>query len=69
MSPSTAPASGAQRAMGRLRNRSKTPVVMSWLSISPVPKVANTTLMTSSPGSSNCRYACVLPCAMAPPNT
>ncbi len=37
MSPRTAPASGAQRAIGRLRNRSKTPVAMSWLSIRPVP--------------------------------
>ena len=55
MSPRTAPASGAQRAIGRLRNRSKTPLVMSWLSMSPVPRVANTTVMTSSPGSSYCR--------------
>ena len=53
MSPSTAPARGAQRAIGRLRNRSKTPVVMSWLSIMPVPSVANTTLSTRIPGSEN----------------
>ena len=69
MSPRTAPASGAERAMGRLRKRSKTPLEMSWLSMSPVPRVANTTVITSSPGSSYCRYSCVLPCAMAPPNT
>jgi len=55
MSPVTAPASGAQRAIGRLRNRSKTPLEMSWLSMSPVPSVANTTVITSSPGSSYCR--------------
>ena len=47
------PARGAQRAIGRLRNRSKTPVVMSWLSIMPVPSVANTTLSTKIPGSEN----------------
>ena len=50
-----APASGAQRAIGSDRNRSKTPVVMSALSIIPVPMVANTTLSTRMPGSSVCR--------------
>ena len=49
MSPRIAPASGAQRAIGRLRKRSKTPLAMSWLSIRPVPRVANTTSCTSSP--------------------
>src|SRR5260370_1399577 len=68
MSPRTAPASGAQRAIGRLQNRSKTPVAMSWLSIRPVPSVANTTLRTRIPGRENCRYLCVPP-AMAPPKT
>jgi hypothetical protein len=68
MSPSTAPASGAHRAIGRLRNRSNTPVEMSLLSISPVPTVPKITVMTRMPGSADCRYLCVLP-AIAPPNT
>ena len=45
-----------QRAIGRLRNRSNTPPAMSWFSIRPVPMVAKTTVITSRPGSLNCRY-------------
>ncbi len=54
-SPRSAPASGAQRAIGKLRKRSKTPALMSWLSISPVPSMAKSTLCTSKPGSAYCR--------------
>ena len=67
-SPSIAPASGAKRTIGSDRNRSKTPVAMSALSIMPVPSVAKTTESTRMPGSENCRYWCVPP-AIAPPNT
>ena len=69
MSPSTAPASGAQRAIGRLRNRSKTPLEMSWLSISPVPKVANTTVMHQQPRQLVLQVRVRAAVAMAPPNT
>jgi len=68
MSPRIAPASGAQRAIGSDWNRSNTPVATSWLSIMPVPSVANTTESTRIPGSENCRYWCVPP-AIDPPNT
>src|ERR1700742_3627443 len=67
-SPGMAPARGAQRTIGSARNRSKTPVLLSWLSIMPVPNVAKTTESTRMRGSPCCRYLWVLP-ASAPPNT
>jgi len=68
LSPRIAPASGAERAIGKARNRSNTPVATSWLSIMPVPRVANVTDSTMMPGSEYSRYWCVLP-ASCPPNT
>src|SRR5258705_284897 len=67
MSPSTPPISGADRRMGRLRNRSKTPVLMSVLRLTPVGADANRTFCTSSAGSRNCMYSWREP-EMAPPS-
>ena len=63
-----APTSGALRAIGRLRKRSKMPVCRSSASPTPVPADANTIVCTSTPGSASCRYASGLP-EIAPPNT
>ncbi len=69
-SPSTAPTSGADREIGRLRNRSNTPLAKSSFSPTPVPMVANMMLCASRPGSTNCRYCRQPPSpAIAPPNT
>ena len=55
VSPSTAPISGDDRAIGRLRNRSNTPLWMSSHSAVPRPMVANMAICATSPGSSTSR--------------
>jgi hypothetical protein len=45
------PVSGADREMGRLRNRSKMPLVTSVFRPTPVPMLANSTVITMMPGS------------------
>ncbi len=67
-SAAMAPTSGADRPIGRLRNRSKIPVLRSSASATPVPADAKTKVCTSTPGRANCRYVCVSP-EIAPPNT
>ena len=52
VSPSTAPTSGDERAMGRLRNRSNTPLWMSSHSAVPSPIEANMAIWPTRPGSS-----------------
>ena len=47
------PASGDQRAIGSDRSRSKTPLVMSVFSPTPVVRVANSAFCTMMPGSAN----------------
>jgi hypothetical protein len=54
-SPMIVPVSGADREMGRLRNRSKMPLVTSVFRPIPVPMLANTTVITMMPGSTYCR--------------
>ena len=54
-SPRTAPTSGAERAMGRLRNRSKTPLPMSALRFTPIAVATNRPFCTMRAGSTNCR--------------
>ena len=49
------PVSGADREIGRLRNRSKIPLVTSVFSPMPVPMLANSTVITMMPGSTYCR--------------
>ncbi len=49
-SATTAPTRGAERAIGRLRNLSKTPLAMSLLSATPMPPVANIRVCTRMPG-------------------
>ncbi len=55
VSPSTAPISGEDRPMGRLRNRSNTPLWMSSFSAVPRPMVANIVIWATRPGSSTSR--------------
>jgi predicted ATPase/DNA-binding SARP family transcriptional activator len=62
------PARGAERAMGRLRKRSKTPLVMSVLRATPVFMVRNRAFWVMMPARPNCRKALGEP-EMAPPNT
>jgi len=62
------PASGAERAMGRLRKRSKTPLVMSLLTATPVFMVRNRAFWQMMPARPNWRKALGEP-AMAPPKT
>ena len=45
------PVSGADREIGRLRNRSKIPLLTSVFSPMPVPMLANSTVITMMPGS------------------
>ena len=52
VSPITAPISGADRAIGRLRNRSNTPLRMSSHSAVPRPIEANIAIWATRPGSS-----------------
>jgi hypothetical protein len=54
-SPRTCPVSGAERAMGRLRKRSKMPVCTSVLRVTAVFRVTNSSAWTAIPGSTNCR--------------
>src|SRR5256885_13377432 len=67
-SPTISPVNGLDRAIGRLRNRSKMPLVMSVLRLMPVPMLANTIVWTRMPGSTNCRYSWRSPPAMGPPD-
>jgi hypothetical protein len=62
------PASGAERAMGRLRKRSNTPLVMSVFSAMPAFMVRNRAFWVMMPARPNWRYAWGDP-AMAPPKT
>ena len=62
------PVSGLDRAIGRLRNRSKMPLLMSVVRLIPVPLLANTSVCTAIPGSTNWTNACRLPPLIAPPN-
>jgi len=62
------PASGAERAMGRLRNRSNTPLLKSLFSAIAVFSVRNIAFCTMMPASPYSRYARGEP-ATAPPNT
>ena len=55
MSPSTAPISGAERGIGRLRNRSKMPFSMSVLRFTPIETAENSRVWVSRPGSTYCR--------------
>jgi hypothetical protein len=55
VSPSTVPTRGADRAIGRLRNRSNTPLWMSSHSAVPSPMVKNMAIWATSPGSSSSR--------------
>jgi hypothetical protein len=62
------PASGANRAMGSERSRSKNPFSRSVASPVAVFSVVNSEFCTMMPGSANSRYACGEP-PIAPPNT
>lgn len=62
------PISGADRAIGRLRSRSKTPLVRSVLSAIAVYMVMNRVFCTMIPGSAYFRYASGDP-AICPPST
>ena len=62
------PASGAHRAMGSERSRSKTPLVRSVLRPMPTYIVTKSMFMTMMPGSAKVRYSPVEP-AIAPPKT
>ena len=62
------PASGANRAIGSDRSRSKKPFSRSVLSPTPVFNVVNRAFCTMIPGSANIRYSCGEP-EIAPPNT
>jgi hypothetical protein len=62
------PASGAERAIGRLRKRSNTPLVRSAFSATPVFMVRNSAFWLMMPARPNWRYAFGEP-AMAPPKT
>jgi hypothetical protein len=55
VSPRTAPVSGDERAIGRLRNRSNTPLWMSSLKAVPRFMVANMAICATSPGSNSSR--------------
>ncbi len=66
MSPSTAPNSGADRAIGSDRNRSKMPFWMSVLRFTPIVSDVNMIVCTMMPGSANSTYLPVEP-AIAPP--
>ena len=55
MSAVIRPASGAQRAIGSERNRSKTPLVRSVFRPIPTYIVTNSMFMTMMPGSANVR--------------
>jgi hypothetical protein len=50
-----APTSGADRTIGRLRRRSKTPADRSVLRATPTPIVANSVIMATMPGKTYCR--------------
>ncbi len=67
MSARTAPMSGADLAIGMARNRSNTPLETSVFSCTPAVMLACRMFITSTPGTSICRYASVFP-ASAPPN-
>jgi hypothetical protein len=62
------PASGAERAIGRLRKRSRTPLPMSLLSAIAVFMVRNRAFWVTIPASPNRRNPWTEP-AMAPPKT
>ena len=51
----TAPTSGADRAIGSDRNRSKTPFSMSWLRLTPMLTLAMAMVWPTMPGSRNWR--------------
>jgi len=68
MSATIRPDSGDQREIGSDRSRSKTPLLMSVFSPTPVFRVAKSMFWTMMPGRPNARYSDVDP-EMAPPNT
>src|SRR5476649_1396002 len=66
ISPRTAPNSGAERAIGSDRNRSKMPFWMSVFRFTPMVREVNMMVGTMMPGRANSTYLPVEP-AMAPP--